>query len=96
MDAEKKLKVNPDVVLREIAGECFLIPTGKTLLKYDGLIQVSPLEAELWNLLTQGTSKEELVQTMLNVYDVQDRVLREDIQEFLDKLSDSGILMEDE
>lgn len=96
MDAEKKLKVNPDVVLREIAGECFLIPTGKTLLKYGGLIQVSPLEAELWNLLTQGTSKEELVQTMLNVYDVQDRVLREDIQEFLDKLSDSGILMEDE
>ena len=50
----------------------------------------------MWNLLTQGTSKEELVQTMLNVYDVQDRVLREDIQEFLDKLSDSGILMEDE
>lgn len=96
MDAEKKLKVNPDVVLREIAGESFLIPTGKTLLKYDGLIQVSPLEAELWNLLAQGTSKEELVQTMLNVYDVQDRVLREDIQEFLDKLSDSGILMEDE
>ena len=33
---------------------------------------------------------------MMTVYDVQERALREDILEFLDKLSGSGILMEDE
>lgn len=30
VETEKILKVNQDVILREIAGECFLIPTGKT------------------------------------------------------------------
>lgn len=93
---EKIIKVEEDVVLREIAGECFLIPTGKNVLKYNGLLQVNPLEAELWEMLRQGTSLEQLVQTMMNIYDVQESALREDIQEFLDKLRESGMLMEDE
>lgn len=96
MGTEKIIKVEEDVVLREIAGECFLIPTGKTVLKYNGMLQVNPLEAELWEMLRRGTSLEQLVQTMMNVYDVQENVLREDIQEFLDELRESGILMEDE
>lgn len=96
METDRRLKVNHDVVLREIAGETFLIPIGETVLKYNGLIRVNQLEAELWELLRQGTSLEELVHTMMTVYDVQERALREDILEFLDKLSGSGILMEDE
>ena len=96
MGMEKIIKVEEDVVLREIAGECFLIPTGKTVLKYNGLLQVNPLEAELWEMLRQGTSLEQLVQTMMNIYDVQESALSEDIQEFLDKLRESGMLMEDE
>ena len=48
MDTGRNMKVQEDVILREIAGECFLIPTGKTVLKYNGLLHVSPLEAELW------------------------------------------------
>lgn len=96
METDKRLKVNQDVVLREIAGETFLIPTGESVLKYNGLIQVNQLETELWEMLRQGTCLEELVQTMMSVYDVEERALREDILEFLDKLSDSGILMEDE
>ena len=96
MGMEKIIKVEEDVVLREIAGECFLIPAGKTVLKYNGLLQVNPLEAELWEMLRQGTSLEQLVQTMMNIYDVQESALREDIQEFLDKLRESGMLMEDE
>lgn len=96
METGKKIKVEDDIVLREIGGECFLIPTGKTVLKYNGLLQVSPLEAELWELLRQGISLEQLVHTMMNVYEVQEGALREDIQEFLEKLSGSGMLIEDE
>ena len=95
MDTGRNMKVQEDVVLREIAGECFLISTGKTVLKYIGLIHVSPLEAELWEMLRQGTNLEELVQTMMTVYDVQENALREDIQEFLDRLDGSGILISD-
>ena len=50
------------------------------------MINIRKLEAELWEMLRRGTSLERLVQTMMNVYDVQENVLREDIQEFLDKL----------
>lgn len=95
MDTGRNMKVQEDVILREIAGECFLIPTGKTVLKYNGLIHVSPLEAELWEMLRQGTNLEELVQKMMTVYDVQESALREDIQEFLDRLDKSGILTSD-
>ncbi len=96
METEKILKVKEDVILREIAGECFLIPTGRTVLKYHGLIHLNPLETEMWELLRQGTDLKKLVQTMMNVYEVQENALREDIQEFLEKLAGSGILVEDE
>lgn len=96
VEKEKILKVNQDVILREIAGECFLIPTGKTVLKYHGLIHLNPAETELWELLRQGTDLEKLVQTMMAVYEVQENALREEIQKFLEKLADSGILVEDE
>lgn len=47
-------------------------------------------------MLRQGTDLEKLVQTMMAVYEVQENALREEIQEFLEKLADSGILVEDE
>lgn len=91
---DKILKVNQDVTLQKIAGEHFLIPTENSMLKYNGLIQVNELETELWELLAQGASIDKLVHTMMLIYDVQEYALREDIREFLDKLSDMGILTE--
>jgi hypothetical protein len=91
-----RMKIRKEFVLREIAGDYIIIPTGKTVLEFNGLITVNEVGVSLWNMLQNEVSFEELVQGILEEYDVEESVAREDIQEFLDKLIEGGILAKDE
>lgn len=88
------MKIQKEFVLREIAGDYVIIPTGKTTLTFNGLITVNEVGAALWKMLQSEKSLDDLVQGILDEYDVEESVAREDIQEFLDTLSKNGILDE--
>lgn len=49
----------------------------------------------IWNMLQNEVTFDQIVQGILNEYEVEESVAREDIQEFLDQLIDGGILTED-
>jgi hypothetical protein len=86
------MKVQKEFVLREIAGDYVIIPTGKTVLTFNGLITVNEVGADLWKMLQSDVTFEDLVQGILKDYDVDEETAREDIQEFLDTLIRGGIL----
>lgn len=86
------MKVEKEFVLREIAGDYVIIPTGKTVLKFNGLITVNEVGASLWKMLQEEATMDELVQGILEEYDVDEATAREDIQEFLDTLDKGGVL----
>ena len=90
------MKVEKEFVLREIAGDYIIIPTGKTVLDFNGLITVNEVGASLWNMLQEEVSLDDLVNGILNEYDVEEEIAREDIQEFLTSLETGGILEKDE
>lgn len=90
------MKVEKEFVLREIAGDYIIIPTGKTVLDFNGLITVNEVGASLWNMLQEEVSLDDLVRGILNEYDVEEEIAREDIQEFLTSLETGGILKKDE
>ena len=86
------MRIEKDFVLREIAGDYIIIPTGSTVLEFNGLVTVNEVGVTLWNMLQEEVTMDELVQGILNEYDVEQEVARNDIQEFLDKLIEGGIL----
>lgn len=86
------MKVQKEFVLREIAGDYVIIPTGKTVLSFNGLITVNEVGADLWKMLQEEVSFEDLLHGILDIYDVDEGTAREDIQEFLDTLIEGGIL----
>lgn len=88
------MKIQKEFVLREIAGDYVIIPTGKTTLTFNVLITVNEVGAALWEMLQSEKSLDDLVRGILDEYDVEESVAREDIQEFLDTLSKNGILDE--
>lgn len=90
------MRVEKEFVLREIAGEYILIPTGKTVLEFNGLITMNEVGVSIWKMLQNEVTMEELVKGILGEYDVEEEIAREDIQEFLDNLVKSGILTKDE
>lgn len=88
------MKIQKEFVLREIAGDYVIIPTGKTTLTFNGLITVNEVGAALWKMLQSDKSLDDLIQGILDEYDVEESVAREDIQEFLETLRKNGILDE--
>lgn len=47
-------------------------------------------------MLQEDVTFEDLLRGIMEEYDVEEDVAREDIQDFLDKLTDGGILTEDD
>lgn len=90
------MKIDKNFVLREIAGEYIIIPTGRTALEFNGLITVNEVGMELWKMLQEDVTFDNLLNGILEEYDVDENAAREDIQEFLDRLVQGGILTEDE
>ena len=88
------MKIQKEFVLREIAGDYVIIPTGKTTLTFNGLITVNEVGAALWKMLQSDKSLDDLIQGILDEYDVEESVAREDIQEVRETLRKNGILDE--
>ena len=86
------MRVDKEFVLREIAGDYIIIPTGKTVLEFNGLVTVNEVGVSLWKMLQNEVTFDDLVNGILEEYDVEESVAREDIREFLDKIIESGIL----
>ncbi len=90
------MRIDKEFILREIAGDYIIIPAGKTVLDFNGLITVNEVGVSLWNMLQNEVTFEELVQGILDEYDVEESVAREDVQEFLAALIDVGIITKDQ
>ena len=89
------MKLDKEFVLREIAGDYVIIPVGKTVIEFNGLITVNEVGVSIWNMLQNEVTFDQIVQGILNEYEVEESVAREDIREFLDQLIDGGILTEE-
>lgn len=87
------MKLNPDLVRRNIAGEHILIPVGETAQTYNGLFVMNPVAQRIWELLEQGTETDALIPLLLEEYEVEESVLRADVEEFLDSLKQNGLLI---
>ena len=90
------MKVEKDFLLREIAGEYIIIPTGSAALEFNGLISVNEVGVSIWKMLQNDVTLDELVAGILAEYDVEESVAREDILEFLDRLQSVGMLIGNE
>lgn len=86
------MRINKEFVIREIAGDFIIVPTGSTALQFNGLMTVNEVGAFLWKLLQQETTEEALVQNVVSEYDVEEETARQDIEEFLQQLRNNCII----
>lgn len=86
------MKLKGEYILREIAGDAVLIPTGKSALEFNGIIALNPISAEIFKYLQEGCKKEQILENILEQYDVTREVASADLEEFLAQLAQAGIL----
>ena len=83
-----------DFIMREIAGETILIPSGSAAKKFNGLITVNELGAFIWNALSEDLTLDALTERITEAYEVDAATARADASELLDELRQVGALEE--
>lgn len=84
--------IKKELIKRDIAGEVFLVPVGKSMYDSNGLFILTELGAFIWELLPDAAGEDDIVTAVLKEYEVDEATARADIREFLKKLEDLGIL----
>lgn len=85
-------KIKDGFVLRKIGPQIMAVPTGKLTSEIHGMIALSESGAMLWNLLLQGASKEDLVNALLEEYEIDAQTAGKDTEKFIDNLIEQGAL----
>ena len=72
------MKRNTDFMLRDIAGEVILVPTGAATQQFNGMITLNEVAAFIWKNLDESKSKEELVDKIMDEFEVDEETARTD------------------
>lgn len=86
------MQIKKEMILREIAGENILVPGADAVLDLNGLFVVTETGAFIWKTLPEVNSEEELVDKMLEEYEIDKETAQSDVAEFLDRLRKFGII----
>ena len=89
------MKVSDEFILRNVAGDNLLIPTGSSALDVKGLILLSESGVLLYNKLKNGCTKEELVAALTAEYTVSEDEAARDTEAFLDQMRQLNMLVEE-
>lgn len=89
------MRISDQYMLRQVADEYLVIPVGEAALKVRGLIALSESGSLLYRRLQSGCTEAELVDALLEEYDVDRQTAVEDTRAFLHQMRTMGILIED-
>ena len=85
------MKINEGFMLREVAGNFVVVPVGKASEKFKGVINLNAISALIWQKIEEGLEEEEIVQVILNEYEVEEEKARKDVNDFINKLVEAKL-----
>lgn len=86
------MDIKIELVKRQVGGEYFLVPLGKAVYSHNGLFVLTELGAFIWDLLPSVNSEEEILNAVLDTYEVDEETAAVDIKAFMKKIKDMGII----
>ncbi len=85
------MKIKDGFLIRKVASQYVVMPCNNDI-NFNGMISLNESGAFLFNLLKENITKEDLLQAMLNEYDVSKEVALNDIEKFIKVLQDNNLL----
>lgn len=86
------MKIKKDFILRKVADSYVVVPVGELTLDFNGIINLNETGAFLFGLLQKGAEREELIEKLLDEYNVSPEKAAADIDIFLEKVRAANVL----
>ena len=88
------MKTKSDFILRKMGDMSIVVAVGESAQRFNGVINLNATAEFMWQKLSEGCTREELVESVLAEYDVQREIVEKDVDAFLDKLKSEDIIDE--
>lgn len=86
------MKIIKEFVLRDIAGEAILVPTGEAAQEYNGMITMTDTAKFIWEHLEKADSLDDLVEMLTKEYEVDEETARRDAIGLITALLEHGLV----
>lgn len=86
------MKIKQKVIYRQVVGEHMLIPVGDVPEAQNGLFALTEVGAFIWKQIETGKDEAELLDAILQEFEIDFRTASSDFNAFLDQLSSYGII----
>jgi hypothetical protein len=83
---------NTEVVTRKVAEETIVVPLRGGVGDLDGLFTLNEIGSEIWRLLGDGRTAEEIAGWVAEHYEVSESQARTDVNGFLAGLQEQGLV----
>ena len=84
---KKKLSLASSLISTEIDGETILLD-----IESENYFGFDSVGSDIWRLLKKGKTLQQVYDSLLEMYEVDPKMLRTDLLEFVDKLAESGLV----
>lgn len=88
------MKIKQGFVLRNMDTMHLIAPTDSKQNEFQRIFSLNETGAFLWRMLENGADQGCLVEALMREYDVEETAAFDDVEEFLKKLQEMGVLEE--
>lgn len=86
------MKIKEGFVLRQVADQWMAVPIGSMAEKVHGLIALNETGADIWKILQEDHTEEEVVDILMASYESDREEVVQSVKEFISSLQESDIL----
>ena len=86
------MKAKSGFILRNLVGEYVLAPTGDRIRDFREIILMNELSAFIWERLQSGMSRQQLLDSILDEYEIDEAAAAGDMDAALEKMISIGIV----
>ena len=88
------MQISKDFILQKVGGSYVAVPVGEASKAFNGMVRLNETGVLLWKKLSEKDSTEEdLVDALLEEYDVAREIAAADVHRIVEQLRQSGILV---
>ena len=88
------MQISKDFILQKVGSSHVAVPVGETSKTFHGMVRLNETGVFLWDLLSKkDCTEEDLVNAILEEYDVAREIAAADIHRIVEQLRESGILV---
>lgn len=88
------MKIKEGFIKRQVGERVVVVPIGEAAKNFHDMINLNETGGELWDLLKENTDEDKLLESMLEIYEIEPEQAQKSMKTFLRKLREAGVLEE--